>query len=278
MEIDKTISKDMIGIYEIYNKINNKRYIGQSTHLRVRLLKHLNFLRKNKHQNKHLQTSWNKYGEDKFEIHILELCAVEDLDKKEDYYINKYKSNKKEYGYNYRIDNKTNRGLKWSPEQRKKMMYAIERNPWYHNHDLSEEARKKSIECLKNKIWTEEERKKISQRLKGTKVKDTTNMKLAQRGEKNPSSKLKEDQVKEIISLLQSKNYNDKILGLVYGVNSSNITAIRTNRSWKYIDRNNKYSEHYIKGKDKVDDYCKKNNIHIQKNKIRNKIIIKDEK
>lgn len=106
-----TTIKNEPGIYEIHNTISGKRYIGQSVHVRTRLLKHINLLNKNKHLNKHLQSSWNYYGEDKFTFSILEYCAIELLDKKEDFYIAKYRANDRQFGFNYRIDNKTNRGL-----------------------------------------------------------------------------------------------------------------------------------------------------------------------
>ena len=81
--------KNGAGIYEIYNTINSKRYIGQSIHVRTRLLKHINLLNKNKHLNKHLQSSWNYHGEACFVFNILEYCDIECLDQKEDYYIAK---------------------------------------------------------------------------------------------------------------------------------------------------------------------------------------------
>ena len=48
----------------------------------------------------------------------------------------------------------------------------------------------------------------------GIKVKNTSNMKLAQQGSKNPSSKLTESDVKEIIRLCQSKDLLNLALNL----------------------------------------------------------------
>lgn len=106
--MDKKI-KNIPGIYEILNIKNNKRYIGQSIHIRNRLFKHISMLRNNNHICKHLQSSWNKYGEENFQFKVIEYCNIEDLDKKEDFYIAKYQANKNDYGFNYRIDNKTNK-------------------------------------------------------------------------------------------------------------------------------------------------------------------------
>lgn len=116
------------------------------------------------------------------------------------------------------------------------MKNAIKNNPWYKNHTIPLEIMQKAWESSINKIWTEEERKKHSKILTGTKVKDTSNMKKAQTGEGNNSHKLSEEEVLEIINLLQC-GYKVIDLALVYNVSHSNISMIKAKRSWKHIDR-----------------------------------------
>lgn len=58
----------------IVNTKNGKRYIGSSLNIRKRLWEHRANLRHNKHHNPHLQSSWNKYGEQSFIYSILETC------------------------------------------------------------------------------------------------------------------------------------------------------------------------------------------------------------
>lgn len=70
------------GVYEIKNKINNKRYIGSTImSFTKRLEHHRCLLRNGTHKNTHLQRAWNKYGEDNFEFNILEVvdkcCTLE---------------------------------------------------------------------------------------------------------------------------------------------------------------------------------------------------------
>ena len=49
----------MIGIYKIYNNLDNKVYIGQTKNLEKRFSQHIDHLRRNKHFNNHLQNAYN---------------------------------------------------------------------------------------------------------------------------------------------------------------------------------------------------------------------------
>lgn len=72
-------------IYEIKNKINDKRYIGQ-TILKpsIRFAKHIRDLNSNKHCNIYLQRAWNKYGKENFEFNLIHEClSLEELNELE---------------------------------------------------------------------------------------------------------------------------------------------------------------------------------------------------
>ena len=88
------------GIYCIENLTNQKKYIGQSVSVYNRWSKHKSELNRGTHDNDYLQNSWNKYGESKFKFYVLEFCDIENLDKKEIYYINTYNTLNRDYGYN----------------------------------------------------------------------------------------------------------------------------------------------------------------------------------
>ena len=78
----------MTGIYIITNKINDKRYIGQSVDINRRFWDH----RCLSHEgNPHLRYSMKKYGKDAFTYEVLEECSIEELDEKERIYIEKLK-------------------------------------------------------------------------------------------------------------------------------------------------------------------------------------------
>ena len=91
----------MIGIYAIINKINNKKYIGQSVDIKRRWNQHKTDLNKNKHKNVYLQRAWNKYGKNNFKFVVIkELKKKSELNKEEKKIIKIYNSNNKNYGYN----------------------------------------------------------------------------------------------------------------------------------------------------------------------------------
>lgn len=78
------------GIYCIENLVNNKKYIGQSVDIYSRWYAHKSKLYGNKHENTHLQNSWNNYGEKYFHFYIVELCDKELLNEREIYWIKHY--------------------------------------------------------------------------------------------------------------------------------------------------------------------------------------------
>lgn len=63
------------GIYKIINVVNNKFYVGSAVNLRRRKARHFTELRNNRHNNKHLQAAWAKYGEQAFIFVVVEEVA-----------------------------------------------------------------------------------------------------------------------------------------------------------------------------------------------------------
>ena len=73
-------------IYKIINAVNNKFYVGSTVNSVERFRVHRKRLRANNHHCAHLQSAWNKYGEDKFVFVVIEeiesdekLQAAEDV-------------------------------------------------------------------------------------------------------------------------------------------------------------------------------------------------------
>jgi group I intron endonuclease len=85
------------GIYCIYTK-EFTTYIGQSKDIGIRLRSHINDLKSGRHKNTKMQSDWNMHGASYFAFQQVEQCYLSELDERELYYIQKYKTF--EYGYN----------------------------------------------------------------------------------------------------------------------------------------------------------------------------------
>lgn len=113
------------GIYTITNVINNKIYIGSSSYnVDRRLIVHKRLLRQGKHENSYLQASYDKYGVENFKFEVLELCEKNKCIEREQYWMDFYKSYKRDIGFN--INEKANSRLnsKHSEETKQKMREA----------------------------------------------------------------------------------------------------------------------------------------------------------
>ena len=112
------------GIYQIYNPINEKRYIGSSINIVRRLKEHRRNLIAQRHHNQHLQNAWNKYG-DLLEFKPLEYCEPDQLLDLEQQYIDYYNSADRRFGYNIdAIANHASPGFHLSDETKAKLSKA----------------------------------------------------------------------------------------------------------------------------------------------------------
>ena len=125
------------GIYKIVNIKNNKIYIGSSINLDNREYKHFWMLGKNIHDNNYLQHSYNKYGKDTFCFDIVEFCLPEQLIVKENFYINKYKSNDLSYGYNLATVNEFRRNTYNDEVKIKLSKYGLTKNGNFTTYSLT---------------------------------------------------------------------------------------------------------------------------------------------
>ena len=75
------------GIYQIINTTSNKVYVGSAYNLYNRYRGHKSMLNNNKHDNDHLQKSFNKHGSDSFAFSIIEYCDRSELSTREEFHI-----------------------------------------------------------------------------------------------------------------------------------------------------------------------------------------------
>lgn len=124
------------GIYRIVNKIDNKVYIGSSLSISKRKYKHFWLLRNDKHDNNHLQNSFNKFGESNFIFEILEFCPTTDLIERENHHIKSFKSNSQEFGYNLATVNEFRRNTYNTEVKKKLSKYNLEKNSNFKTFSL----------------------------------------------------------------------------------------------------------------------------------------------
>jgi group I intron endonuclease len=126
--------KNISGVYIIQNLVTNKNYIGATTDLYNRLCNHKWKLRVGIHHNTHLQSSFNKYGEDNFIFETLEECDDKYIYSQENYWCNMLDTHNRKHGYNIdptcpegkrAVSNETKERISNSAHKRKVMVYTI---------------------------------------------------------------------------------------------------------------------------------------------------------
>jgi group I intron endonuclease len=191
------------GIYKILNKVNNKFYIGSATNLATRRNGHLCLLRQNKHFNKHLQNSYNKYGKDNFIFSVLLIVDKEMLISYEQLLVDNLKP---QYNKSIICVN-TSLGRKLSDETKAKISKSktgkkINYNPYTHlNRNLTPEVRKK---------WSKP-------------------------GESHNCALLTNNDVQEIRKLLSEGKLYMKEIAKQFNVSCATIGDIKYNRSWTHL-------------------------------------------
>lgn len=141
-------------IYKIENKINKKKYIGQTNNPHRRKKRHFSELKCSKHINTHLQKAWNKYGSQNFIFEIIDKSdSLKEILEKEKFWINFYKTVDRKFGYNLTYGGET---TVFSDETIKKLS-KIQKG-----RKKTEEHKRKLSEAHKGKVVPEEQKKYIS--------------------------------------------------------------------------------------------------------------------
>ena len=123
------------GIYKIHCISNNKTYIGSSNNIERRFKEHLSDLKNNRHCNKYLQNSYNKYGIDSLSFNIITNCYEEERFKLEQFYID---INKNLFNHVTDIENTHYKKRFVSDDTIDKMRRAQNRRVWTKEHkDIS---------------------------------------------------------------------------------------------------------------------------------------------
>jgi len=237
-------------IYMIKNTINNKIYIGQTTrNLSKRIWEYKSAYNRNIFYNQYLLNSFNKYGWDNFEFSIVDAAInLDELNKKEIKYIQEYKSNQKEFGYN--IEQGGNNAIPTTEtlEKMSRSHLGIVQNQNWVNKRIAKAGTNEAKKYGKQK--TDEEKALLSinspKHWLGKNRDEETKLKISKTKLKNGLSiKQKEAICKKVfkINLITNKiiTYDSTSqASKVEGVNQSTIsrwcskTKIINNIQWKY--------------------------------------------
>ncbi len=241
------------GIYEIRNIINNKVYLGSAVNILRRKSQHFYDLINNVHDNKYLQNSYNKikclYGKEEVQKYFIftVIQYIEDKDqliKLEQMYIDKYKNSNglinKNKCYNIRQVAESNLGcrFKLSEETKKRMSRAKKgnknspRNFGLNNHFYGKHHTEDTINKMKNKVFSPETKKKMSDNHADV------------RGSKNPNYNKKSCNRRKVMNLTTNKVFDSiKEAANYYNLNKCNITHVCAGRNkttggyvWKYYN------------------------------------------
>jgi group I intron endonuclease len=110
-------NKNKSGVYKITNIVNKKFYIGSAKDFKKRFRSHL-FNFKFGKINRYLYRAGKKYGISNFYMSMVELCPIENLLEREQYYLDFLKPYNRNIGYNILPKSYNNSGLKWSKKSK----------------------------------------------------------------------------------------------------------------------------------------------------------------
>lgn len=233
--IEQEKHKNNIGIYIITNLINGRRYVGKTEDRFIeRFWNHTWKLDNKKHDNKHLERAWHKYGKENFEFRVEKVCSHEDdVSQIEIDTIEKYDTYNN--GYNKTIGGDGTKGNYMSEEAK----LIVGKKNRIHNlgKKHSEETKKKMSEVHKGYVKTKEHRENLSKALKGKIISEETKEKLRKlnTGINSPVTKFSEKDVVEIKTMLVNK-VPQKIISSKFNTSMGTISAIANERTWKHIE------------------------------------------
>jgi len=171
-------SPKVMGIYQIANIYNGKKYIGKSKNIRSRWLIHIQLLRRGEGANAHLQHAWNFHGEDNFTFEILEIVRDEDaLSIREKFLV-------EERSPEYNLAIVTESSWNFTDEIRKKMRDAKLGKPASISKEALAERNRKISEANRGKKRSTSE----LERIRAYRASDATKQKLSQanKGKNSP--------------------------------------------------------------------------------------------
>lgn len=147
------------GIYKIVLKRDGRTYVGSSSKIEQRFAEHKVLLRRGEHHSPYLQRACTKYGLKAFVFEIIEICDIDLLLTREQFYIDLLKPI-----FNSAKVAGSRRGVKMSPETRTKIGNTL------RGKKLSEQVRAnmREAQIRRAALLTAEDRARLSATMKQT--------------------------------------------------------------------------------------------------------------
>lgn len=232
-------------IYVFTNKINNKKYVGQSINPKERYKQHI---KDSKNDNLLFHNAINKYGIDNFDFEIIEKdVSIEEIGCREMFWIKELNS-KKPNGYNLTDGGEGTIGYSHTEEAKIKMS-CMKKGKFTHYQtqetrdkiSMANKGTKPSDFCIKRAIETnkgrsisEETKKKISDSSKGVKK----SPKHVEKVRKALLNRKEEDKKKSYAKAVKTKRNN----GVEFGKHFLELSDEDKKLMYEKISINNKRS------------------------------------
>lgn len=236
-------------IYQIRNKINNKKYVGQT----IRTLMGRIDDYKRGYGNDYINHAFNKYGWENFEFSIIDTAStIDELNNKEIYHINKLKTFDKKVGYNIELGGGNKIPTIETLEKMSRSHLGIKQTDVWINKRIASAGTDEAKKYGRKK--TDEAKKYISENSSkywlGKNRDDKTKEKISKTKKENGFSKKQKEiickkvyvidvKTNKTINIYESTTHASNIVG----VNQSTISRwcksnkIKNNQKWTYIKR-----------------------------------------
>ena len=213
---------------------NHKKYIGQSTNIMRRKEEHLKWPSPYSKFDNELR----KIGEQQFNFIILEQCSADQLDEREQYWINYYDSIKNGYnltggGQNYRGE--ANPAAKLTNQDVQQIIILLEEHQ-LNNNQIGKlfNVHYNTIDLINRcQTWTHLHNYKKNIRNENL-IKDNISAPFLS-GETNSNAKITEEQAKHVIHLLESDQRSLAAISRDENISLNILYDINRCKTWKYL-------------------------------------------
>jgi group I intron endonuclease len=217
------------GIYGIVNTVNGLIYVGSAVKIKRRWSDHRQMLGRGAHDNSYLQHAWNLYGAAAFEFRVLEEVSNPALLlEREQAWMEQTGCTDRARGYNLRPQASSQRGFRFTDEQRARMSASHRGRP---QTPATVAAR------FANRVVTEAQREASranGRARRGQTLTPEHRAKIVRRGEANGRAKLSVVQVREIKRRLTAGE-SGVSLARELGLGQSTISDIKCGRRWRDV-------------------------------------------